>query len=194
MVLLPDTKICGLRIRRECRERFPRRWLQKKPPVSDPDKHPSTCVMHVPWCMSGSLIRGGGKNVPDIRGACATSNFTYLVRGPWRRRENIPPCTDNWVNKLGANCLMSWMPVANWAPKNLRVIDSPATVQPSVVTFRPCPLSDWHQLSGITHRSQRYVCSDKNDTPLGCLQTALAYRYHFVWRRHENMPRALAAG
>ena len=41
-----------------------------------------TCAMHVPWCMSGSLTRGGGENVPGIPVACATRNFTYLVRGP----------------------------------------------------------------------------------------------------------------
>ena len=42
------------------------------------------CVTHVPWCMSGSLTRGGGENVPSIPGACATRNFAYLVRGPRR--------------------------------------------------------------------------------------------------------------
>ena len=39
-------------------------------------------VTHVPWSMSGSLTHGGGENVPDIPGACATLNFTYLARGP----------------------------------------------------------------------------------------------------------------
>ena len=58
-------------MRRECRERFPRHRLQRKPQVSDPDMHRGTCVTHVPWCMSGSLTSGGGEN-----------NFTYLVRGP----------------------------------------------------------------------------------------------------------------
>ena len=43
--------------------------------------HHGKCVMHVSWCMSGSLTRGGGENVPGIPGACATRNFTYLVRG-----------------------------------------------------------------------------------------------------------------
>ena len=33
--------------------------------------------------MSGSLTHGGGENVPGIPGACATHNFTYLVRGPY---------------------------------------------------------------------------------------------------------------
>ena len=43
---------------------FPRPRLQRKPLVSDP-------VTHVPWCMSGSLTRGGWENVPGIPGACA---------------------------------------------------------------------------------------------------------------------------
>ena len=44
--------------------------------------HHDTCVTHVPWCMSGSLTRGGGENVPGSPGACPTRDFTYLSRGP----------------------------------------------------------------------------------------------------------------
>ena len=40
MGLLPDTQNCGLRMRRE---RFPCHWLQRKPLVSDPGMHHSTC-------------------------------------------------------------------------------------------------------------------------------------------------------
>ena len=58
-------------MRRECRERFSRHRLQRKPLVSDPGMHHGTCVTHVPWCMSGSLFSGGGGNVPGIPGACA---------------------------------------------------------------------------------------------------------------------------
>ena len=91
MDLLPDTWNYGLRMHRECRERFPRHRLQRKPLVSDPGMHHGTCVTHVPWCMSGSLIRGGGENVPGIPGACATHNFTYLVRGPlYQQQWNSP--------------------------------------------------------------------------------------------------------
>ena len=32
--------------------------------VSYPGMHHGTCVTHVPWCMSGSLTYGSGKNVP----------------------------------------------------------------------------------------------------------------------------------
>ena len=64
---------------------FLRHRHQRKPLVSDPDMHHGTCVTHVPWCMSGSLTRGGGENVPGIPGACANLNFTYLARGPCQR-------------------------------------------------------------------------------------------------------------
>ena len=70
-----------VRMRRECREHFPR--------VSDRDMHHGTCVTHMPWCMPESLTSGifwksaVGENVPGIPGACTTRNFTYLVRGPW---------------------------------------------------------------------------------------------------------------
>ena len=82
MGLLPNTQNCGLCMRRECRERFPHHRLQRKLLVSNPGMHHGTCDTHVPWCMSGSLIRGGWENVPGIPGACAPHNFTYLVRGP----------------------------------------------------------------------------------------------------------------
>ena len=83
--------------------------------VSDPDMHHGTCVMHVPWCMSGSLSNGflwsrwGGENVPGTPGACATRNFTYLVRGPWDMSPGshccghypgIMPCNVSYCNSF----------------------------------------------------------------------------------------------
>ena len=51
MGLLPDMQNCRLRMRRECREPFPRHWFQNKHLVSDPDMHQGTCdaraMMHV---------------------------------------------------------------------------------------------------------------------------------------------------
>ena len=70
-------------MRRECLERFLRDQLQKKSLVSDPGMPHNTCVTHVPWCISESLTCSGRENVPGIPGACATRNFTHLVRGPW---------------------------------------------------------------------------------------------------------------
>ena len=102
--LLPDAKNCGLRMRLECWERFPRHRLQRKPLVSDPGVHHGTCVTRVPWCMLGSLTRGGGENVPGIPGACATCNFTYLARGPCfntAHRRNV--CFLCWVYTFSGN-------------------------------------------------------------------------------------------
>ena len=64
MSLLPDTWNCGLRMRRECRVRFPRHRRQRKSLISDPGMHHGTCVTHLPWCMYGSLNRGGEKKFP----------------------------------------------------------------------------------------------------------------------------------
>ena len=62
--LLPDTQTGGLCMRQECRERFPRLPLQRQLLVSDPGMHHGTC--HTPWCMSGSLTRGGGEILPPF--------------------------------------------------------------------------------------------------------------------------------
>ena len=83
MGLLPDTQYCRLRMRRECRERFPRHRLQRKPLVGEPGMHNGTCVTHVALCIAGLLIRTGGENVLGIPSACATQLFTYPARGPW---------------------------------------------------------------------------------------------------------------
>ena len=77
-------KIAGCACAGNAGKVFPRGRLQRKLLVSDPDMHHGTCVTHVPWCMSGSLNRGGGENVPGIPGACASRNITYLARGPLR--------------------------------------------------------------------------------------------------------------
>ena len=66
---------------------FPRNRLNRKPLVSDPGIHHVTCVTHVPWCISGSLTRWCGVNVPGICGACATCNLANLIRGPLRDDE-----------------------------------------------------------------------------------------------------------
>ena len=82
----PLTRYAKLRVVHEPRmpgERFFRHRLRRKPLVSDPGMHHGTCVTHMPWCISGSLTRGGGENVPGISGAYATRNFTYLARGSW---------------------------------------------------------------------------------------------------------------
>ena len=63
---------------------FPRHRFQRKPLVSDPGMHHGTCVTHVPWCMSGSLTCGDGKNVPGIPGACAPGILRIWQEAHWK--------------------------------------------------------------------------------------------------------------
>ena len=61
------------------------------PRLSDLDMHHGTCMTHVPWCMPGSLTSGilwsrWRGNVPGIPSACATHDFTYLVRDPYTNK------------------------------------------------------------------------------------------------------------
>ena len=91
------------------------------PRFCDPDMHHGTCVTHVPWCMSGSLTSVsfevvGGKNVAGIPGACATRNFTYLVRGPCACSFTYPQLDNNidillFTLKKGCCeiCYLLWM-------------------------------------------------------------------------------------
>ena len=92
-------------MRRECRERFRCHRRQRTPLVNDPGRHYGTCVMHVPWCMSGSLTRDGGENVPGIPGAYATRSFTYLVRGPWQASK---------ISIIGHRSY--WFGICSWVP------------------------------------------------------------------------------
>ena len=52
----------------------------RSPLVSDPDMHHGTCMTHVPWCMSGSLTRDGGENVPGSRRMRKPQFYVYGKR------------------------------------------------------------------------------------------------------------------
>ena len=75
---------------------FPRRRFQRKPLVSDPGMHHGTCVTHVPWCMSGSLTRGDGENVPGIPGACAPA-----ILHIWQEAHCYPYCQTSDIHSYG---------------------------------------------------------------------------------------------
>ena len=82
MGLLSDTQNYELRMRWECRARSSRhRGLAI--PTFITARASRTCR---DACrdryLAVSFEVGGGENVPGIPGACATRNFTYLVRGP----------------------------------------------------------------------------------------------------------------
>ena len=111
MGLLPDTQICGLPMRREGRERFPRYQLQRKPQVSDPVMHHGTCVTHVPRCMVRFLTRGGGKRFP----AFPTHAQPAILRIWWEAHSNKYP--DCKVHK--ANMGPTWVLSAPYWPYEL---------------------------------------------------------------------------
>ena len=84
MGLLPDTLNCGLRMRWECRERFRRHWLQR-----NRFRHASRHVHHSRAVMHVGIANPRWRENLSRHCACATSNFSYLARGPlsdyWKR-------------------------------------------------------------------------------------------------------------
>ena len=121
---------CGLRMHRECQERLPGHRRQRITLVNEPGMHHGTCVTHVPWCMSGSLTRVDRENVPGIPGACATRNFTYLVRGPWDINEPAYQLTGP-----GEKCRFKiW--ISNYSDDNLQ---GPVSIYVSRLTAKEIP-------------------------------------------------------
>ena len=81
MGLLPDTWDFGLRMHRECRERFPGQHGLASP-TSITARAWHTCRgacrdRQLAFCIEVA----GGENDPGIPSACATHNFTYLAKG-----------------------------------------------------------------------------------------------------------------
>ena len=113
MGLLSDTQNPGLRMRRECQERFPRHRLQRKPLVSDPGMHHGTCVTHVPWCMSGTLNRGGGGN--RSRHSRRMRNAQFYVSGK-------RPMGEQHMHHTEGNYIL-WFALFRWSDRisNLRL-------------------------------------------------------------------------
>ena len=68
-----------VQLRPECRERFPRRRLQRKPLVSDPGMHHGTCVTHV----GITNPRWRGKHSRHMRNPQVYVSCPYLARYPW---------------------------------------------------------------------------------------------------------------
>ena len=73
MGLLPDKQYCGCVCAGNAGNAFPVTAGKRS-------RHASRHVRH-----ARAVMHDGIANVPGIPGACATCNFTYLVRGPWRR-------------------------------------------------------------------------------------------------------------
>ena len=149
-------------MRWECLECFPRHRLQRKPLVSDPDMHHGTCVTHVPWCMSGSLTRGGGENVPGIPGACATRNFTYQVRDScpkWHIRYKYHYVTERTGTTYG--------PLSPWEVYNFQPVIQNSSFSCEIVLI-------WmriQQWSLGQYDLNEWVYEHYKDGPLVCIQS-----------------------
>ena len=70
-------------MRQACQERFPAT-------AGEQSRHARRCRDACRDRLQAvSFEVSGGENVPGIPGACATRNFTYLVRGPWSSRSEM---------------------------------------------------------------------------------------------------------
>ena len=111
-------------MRRECRGRFPRHRLKRKPLVSDPGMHHGTCVTHVPWCMSGSLTRGGrGKRSQHYR-RMRNPQFNVSGKRPMKPYD------------MGSACELVVTSNSHWQPSNV-------TRTQTRNTFWDC-IMQWH--------------------------------------------------
>ena len=96
----------------------PLRLLQRKPLVSDPGMHHGTCVTHVPWCMSGSLTRGGGENVRGNRLRRALYKPWHSFRGNLCCNSRSSADTVLFIKLhvlFSASCT-PWFMIKFWAP------------------------------------------------------------------------------
>ena len=141
--------------------------------LSDPDMHHGTCVANVPWCMSGSLIRGGGETC-----ACATQNFTYLLRGLWlsnaplHKPEIVLPCyCERRRSRRTERPLVVWnRPTESWHQRHLHRKQKllrhfrPASLDPQLQARSPVLRLSMYRL--IRNCWQRWQCHDKPLPPL----------------------------
>ena len=101
---------CELRMRQECRERFPCHRLPRKQLVNAPGMHHGKCVTHVLWCMSGSLTRGGGEN---------SSRHSRRMRNPQFYLSGKKPMINVWIHVIGS--------LSAYSTRMWNMISSPAT-------------------------------------------------------------------
>ena len=94
----------------------------RKQLVSDPGMHHGTCVTHVPWCMSRSLTRGGGENVPGITSVCATAILRIVRSMAWlpthgsRWQQFVDPkllATPDWPTTRSHDTYICLCPASN---------------------------------------------------------------------------------
>ena len=110
----------------------------------------------------------------------------------WRRYDDMCVlCVHGWQGKLyqRANYFTSRNPVSN---AGFRISKAPSTAHGCVqrpnyldMTYPSKRIGTSWTVSHIEHNSESVL--HRNYSPLDSLLLALAFRYHLVWRRHENI-------
>ena len=82
---------------------------------------------------------------------------------------------------LWVNCFTRPMPV--------KKTYSPNTLESSVLTPRSISIGQNRLVPAEPYLVLTTTASGfcRNDSPLGCSELVLAYRYNFVWKKHENL-------
>ena len=103
--------------------------------VSDPGMHHGTCVTHLPWCKSGSLVRGGGNTFPAFPAHAQPANMriwqeAHCIGSLYRAQSSVhqPPYKICWASffickakcifkvnpAYGNNDDLSYVPLVVW--------------------------------------------------------------------------------
>ena len=113
--------------------------------VSDPDMHHGTCVMHVPWCMSGSLTNGD--RTPIICGTIALvwpPMGLVLPAGQWVVTHPLGRAMHSNLNKVASNSRGSiasviWRPLTTLKKIGSHIYDKQSAANGfMILTVRPC--------------------------------------------------------
>ena len=71
-------------------------------PATDFKGNHGTCVMHVPWCMSGSLTRGGGETLSKGHRVLWKIEICYLIRMTWLLVVSHPDDITNVIDSISS--------------------------------------------------------------------------------------------
>ena len=119
MGLLPDTQNCGCACAGNAGNVFPVTAGKRSRHASRHVRH-ARAVMHAGIAnYRFPLKSAAGENVPGIPGACATCNFTYLVRGPWDEIQFSLFQATKWITVFRIVGGSGRDVLANWANSGL---------------------------------------------------------------------------
>ena len=110
MGLLPNTSNCGYAYAGNAGNVFPA-TAGKQSRHASRHVRDARAVMHAGMANSRFPLNSTvGENVPGIPGACATRDFTYLVRGPWHVMpwKRFPCYNQVNVSSMSTSAVMAW--------------------------------------------------------------------------------------